>query len=116
MGTSERRIELIKLLCLRRHETMTNLAFEFGVSVRTIKRDIDEITAVIPIYIKSGRYGGGVYVMEQFKLNNTYFNNQETELLKKIIKYFINENESFLDNNEINLLENIVHKYSFINI
>lgn len=37
MGPNERRKEIIEVLCKRRHDTMKNLAFEFGVSDRTIR-------------------------------------------------------------------------------
>lgn len=39
MGTAERRTEIMRVLCRRRHETISNLADEFGVSTRTILRD-----------------------------------------------------------------------------
>lgn len=52
LGTAERRLKLIKLLCQRRHETIINLSKEFNVSVRTIQRDIDEISDILPIYVK----------------------------------------------------------------
>ena len=45
MGTAERRSRILRALCRRRHDTMTNLATEFGVSVRTIMRDIDALRA-----------------------------------------------------------------------
>ena len=44
MGIAERRYEIIKLLCRRRYETIRNLAAEFGVSVRTIQRDIEALS------------------------------------------------------------------------
>lgn len=40
MGTAERRRKMMKILCRRRYETIGNLASEFGVSMRTIQRDI----------------------------------------------------------------------------
>ena len=42
---------------------MSNLANELGVSVRTIQRDVDRTSTYAPIYAKSGRYGGGVYIL-----------------------------------------------------
>ena len=54
----------MKLLCRRRSETIRNLAFEFEVSERTIRRDIDILSLNEPIYTQVGRYGGGVYVEE----------------------------------------------------
>ena len=40
MPPSERRSEILRLLCKRRHETAINLATEFGVSERTIRNDL----------------------------------------------------------------------------
>lgn len=37
MTPSERREAILKVLCQRRQDKIDNLAFEFGVSVRTIK-------------------------------------------------------------------------------
>ena len=39
MTPSERREAILKVLCQRRQDKIDNLAFEFGVSVRTIKND-----------------------------------------------------------------------------
>lgn len=63
-GRAERRSEIMKLLCRRRSETIRNLAFEFEVSERTIRRDIEILSLNEPIYTQVGRYGGGVYVEE----------------------------------------------------
>ena len=40
MGPNDRRNRIIELLIFRRHETLDNLAHEFGVSRYTIMRDI----------------------------------------------------------------------------
>lgn len=60
MGTAERRREMMKILCRRRYETIGKLASEFGVSMRTIQRDIEALSLTEPIYTKAGKYGGGV--------------------------------------------------------
>lgn len=59
MGTAERRLEILKILCRRRHETMRNRASEFGVSVRTVQRDIEVLSITEPVYARFGKYGGG---------------------------------------------------------
>ena len=59
MKTLERRQALIELLCERRCEKIDNLAFELGVSGRTISRDIQALSlgahlqahAVVPFKI-----------------------------------------------------------------
>lgn len=108
MGASERRLEIMKLLCKRRYETMANLAEEFGVSVRTIQRDIDELTFLMPLYVKSGRYDGGIYVDEDYTMDRMYMNSDEIELLKKLEILTSDK----LSNNEIILLRQIIKTYT----
>lgn len=84
LGTAERRLKLMRFLCQCRHETLPKLAAKFGVSVRTIQRDIDEISDIFPIYVKTGRYNGGVYVIDGFYLDRMYMNDSEIAILKKI--------------------------------
>ena len=55
MGAAERRREIMRVLCRRRHETVKNLSFEFGVSERTILRDIEALSITEPIYTQCGR-------------------------------------------------------------
>lgn len=64
---NKRRNEIVKILYGRGHETISNLAFEFGVSIRTIQRDIDAISLTVPVYTQTGRHGGGVYVLNNSK-------------------------------------------------
>lgn len=44
MTPSERREAILSALCQRRHDKIANLAQEFGVTERTIKSDIEELT------------------------------------------------------------------------
>lgn len=108
MGTSERRLEIMKLLCKRRYETMPNLAEEFSVSIRTIKRDIDELTFLMPLYIKSGRHDGGVYVDDNYTMDRMYMTDEEISLLNKL--KIIAEDK--LSSRENSLLEFIIKSYS----
>lgn len=55
MKAIERRQELLNTLCRRRHDKIDNLAFEFCVSERTIRRDIQELSLSYPIYTDSRR-------------------------------------------------------------
>lgn len=56
MTPSERREAILRVLCQRRQDKIDNLAEEFGVSVRTIKNDIEELTLAHPIETVRGRY------------------------------------------------------------
>ena len=69
MSPNERRQQLIEVLCQRRQDTMANLAEEFGVNERTIRRDIEVLTLSYPLDTVSGRYGGGVKVADWYHLN-----------------------------------------------
>lgn len=86
MGTAERRLEILKYLCKNRHEKMTQLAEIFGVSVRTIQRDIYEIEMIfhIPLCVKCGKYESGVYVVGNYSFDHAYMRADELLLLKKI--------------------------------
>jgi predicted DNA-binding transcriptional regulator YafY len=81
----ERRQEILSLLNVRRYETIHNLAFEFGVSYSTIKRDILVLSSIsTPIYTTAGRYGGGVYMMDGASAGRKYLSDEQTALLKKL--------------------------------
>lgn len=71
MLADERRREILEALCLRRFDTMRNLAFEFGVSMRMIAVDVLRLSCRYPIYTKMG-YGGGVFVEDWYELDMKY--------------------------------------------
>ncbi|RXM70708.1 HTH domain-containing protein [Clostridium tetani] len=84
MGPNERRNEIMEVLCLRRQDTMQNLATEFGVSIRTIRNDINYLSLSYPLETVRGRYGGGVRVMDGFYMNHKYLKPEQQELLKRL--------------------------------
>ena len=49
MTPSERRSEILHLLCKRRHETAINLSAELGVSERTIRADLVILSCYYPL-------------------------------------------------------------------
>ena len=112
METSERRAAIMKLLCRHRHDTVKNLAAEFGVSERTIRRDIDALSLQEPIYTQSGRYGGGIYVTDNYSMDRMYFTKEETEVLHKIRNYVEKSGSSILTHNEKLTLENLIKDYT----
>lgn len=60
MDAEERRREILHHLSLTGQETMENLSTMFGVSVRTIFRDIEQLSVGNRIRCVRGRHGGGV--------------------------------------------------------
>ena len=112
MGTAERRLEILKYLCKFRKATMPQLAEMFGVSVRTIQRDILEIEATfhVPLDVRCGKYDGGVYVIGDYSFDRAYMHEDELRLLAKIQKLV----KSQLSDNENSLLSQIIKTYTKI--
>lgn len=112
MGTAERRAEIMRILCRRRHETISNLAEEFGVSTRTILRDIEVLSITEPIYTQCGRYGGGVYITDNYVMNRMYMSDRELAVLRKVVFFAENKSVCDLDENESDLLKTIIAQYT----
>ena len=84
MSPSERRNEILHLLCERRHETTINLAAEFGVSERTIRADLVVLSCCYPIQTARGRFGGGIYLPDWFHMKSHTLSLEQQALLMKI--------------------------------
>lgn len=80
--------------------TGRELAEHFEVSLRTIYRDIEKISeAGVPIAAAGGK-GGGYYIMENYNLNNLFFNKKEIEPLIAVmenLKFLFGKNQQFND-------------------
>ena len=84
MTASERRNALLEDLCMRRFEKVSNLAFQYGVTARTIRNDILILSLEYPIYTAKGN-GGGIYVDKNFRLGRVYLKNEQQELLERLL-------------------------------
>ena len=72
-----RLFEIVYLLLEKETATAKELAQQFGVSVRTIYRDIDILsTADIPVYTNKGK-GGGISLLENFVLDKSILSEEE---------------------------------------
>ncbi|WP_321388219.1 YafY family protein [uncultured Enterococcus sp.] len=80
-----RLFEIVYILLDRKSVTAKELTEYFGVSRRTICRDIDALsTAGIPVYTKRGK-GGGISLLPNFVLNKSLLNEEEqTEILSAL--------------------------------
>ena len=109
MGTAERRLEIYKYLCLVRKATMPQIAEKFGVSIRTIQRDIFEIEVTLhaPLKVTKGKYGG-IAVIGNHTLDRAYMCDEELLLLKKI-QILVKEQ---ISSQESSMLAQIIKKYS----
>jgi len=72
-----RLFEIIYLLLNKKGTTAKELAEYFGVSCRTIYRDVDTLSLTgIPIYTEKGK-GGGISLLPDFVLNKSILSEQE---------------------------------------
>ena len=84
MRPNERRELLLESLLQRREDTIENLASEFGVNERTIRRDIEQLTSSYPLETVRGRYGGGVRVADWYRQGRKYLTSEQEALLNKL--------------------------------
>lgn len=81
-----RLLEITTLLLSRGTLTARELAERFGVSTRTIYRDVEALsTAGIPIYMSKGN-GGGISLLENYTLNKLLLSDQESSSIMLALK------------------------------
>lgn len=74
-----RLFKIVYYLLEKGKSTAPELADKFEVSIRTIYRDLDAISAAgIPIYATKGK-GGGIFIMQDFVLDKSLLSEQEKE-------------------------------------
>lgn len=103
MTALERRQAILEVLCERRHDKVANLAFEFGVSTRTIKNDILELSLSYPVYTVTGRYHSGVYIADDYYPGKQYLTEEQLELIISL--------QSQVGDDQRRILESIVKKF-----
>lgn len=81
-----RLFEITTILLNRDTVTAKELAERFGVSTRTIYRDIDILSSAgIPIYMNKGN-GGGISLLENYAMSRMLISGEESESLLMAIK------------------------------
>ena len=110
MGTAEKRLEILKYLCRFIKATMLELAEKFGVSIKTIRRDISHIETIfhVPIDIRCSKYSGGIYVLGDYSFDREYMHNDELALLSKVQSLV----KARLTNEENAILSQIIKAYT----
>ena len=74
---ANRLFEIIYILLNKKSVTAGQLADRFGVSTRTIYRDIDALSlSGIPVYTEKGK-GGGISILPDFVLNKSILSEQD---------------------------------------
>ena len=74
---TNRLFQIIYILLSKKTTTARELAAEFGVSTRTIYRDVDVLSlAGIPVYTEKGK-GGGISLLPEYVLNKSLLSEVE---------------------------------------
>lgn len=109
METAERRFEMFKYLCRVRYAKISELAERFGVSEKTVSRDVFEIemTYHVTLEVKRGRYGGGVYVSDDYTFGKMYLYDDEIALLIKLQEL----TSKMITSDENEMLSQMIKKY-----
>lgn len=81
-----RLFEITTILLNKGSVTAQELADRFGVSTRTIYRDIDILSSVgVPVYTNKG-HGGGIHLLENYTISKALISDRESENLMLAIK------------------------------
>lgn len=112
MSAERRRRELMGILASKRNETVQNLASELGVSERTVRRDIEVLSLTEPIYTKTGRYGGGVYIMECLSESKLSSLREQTQLIKKLRSMTDVSRRAVFTDSELKVIDALVGRIS----
>ena len=112
MEATERRMEILKLLCKCRYEKISDLATEFGVCERTIRRDIQVLSLLYPVYTKSGKYEGGVYMESDLSNDGLYLQDSQKIILEKLVQSEKNNENCLLAPEEAKYLIKIISNYA----
>ena len=112
MTCAERRKEILRLISARKYEKISNLATEFDVSERTIRRDIKVLSLTEPLYTVMGRHAGGVYIVDSYRSNKTYFDDKTLYVLSKVLSYIENNAYCCFNEIEINIIIDLIRNYT----
>ena len=102
----------MRLLGRYRHMTIKSLADEFGVSERTIRRDIEELSLIEPIYTQTGRYDGGVYISSNYTTDKMGMARKEIAVFNKLITYAENAADCGLTSEELTVAKHFLADYT----
>lgn len=90
MKPDERRQAIIELLCQKRHETMKNLASEFGVSIRTICHYVKTLYWC-PLFLQCKETWRCLF-MEEYRLKSRLLTITQQKLLAQLPRILNGEN------------------------
>ena len=103
MSANERRSEIIRILMDGNKRTMSFLAANFDVNIRTIRRDIESLSVDYPLCTLQGN-GGGVMLIEHRHLHKRILSQEQIKALQTAIRTS--------DSETAETLQSILHAYA----
>lgn len=83
-NATERRQEILYYISDRRKVTVQEIAYEFNISVATVKRDVQVLMCSYPITTVNCR-GGGVCAMDGWYASKRYMTDKQEYLLRQLL-------------------------------
>ena len=83
LNANDRRAEIMRILKGRREIKMSNLAFYFGVTRKTICTDVEVLMTSFPVETVQGRYGC-VRLIDSYAMFQGILNEEQQQTLIKI--------------------------------
>lgn len=98
MSADERRRAIMEELQSRGYATRGNLAFEFGVSIRTIDNDLLHLPGDFPVYTTKGKCGG-IYLPKDYghKHRARYLTDKQRSVLERLAEGADGEDKSVME-------------------
>ena len=96
----------------RRHDKIRNLAAEFGISERTVRRDIEILSLTEPIRTETGRYCGGVYVLDSYYKRKKYLSESQISALRRVLDQTYRRGSVVLSECEISSIREILSDFT----
>ena len=82
MDCFERRQSILEILSVKRKTTCSELMKRFGVTRKTLRKDIEMLQRSVPIYTSKGN-DGGVFVIDSWKFEHRFLLPEQEKILIK---------------------------------
>lgn len=104
MEPQERRMAIWRSLCCHRSTTVAHLATEYGVSVRTIYYDIQQLSLAYPIETVRGRYTACIRIPDWYSPKPNVYTPAQLKLLTRL--------KATLTGNDLVIMDSIIRQFA----
>lgn len=110
MTIKERRDALVRILIVGNHETRKSISQKLGVSKRTVQRDIDAISMLVPIFACPG-HNGGVFLSDTYRAERAHITDSKQQMLHKLCS-IVETNSDLMQPAEMSCLSALIEVYT----